>query len=31
MINREQVKHIAKLSRLDLTEKETEKMQKDLF
>ena len=30
MITKEQVKHIAKLARLELTEKETEKMQKDL-
>jgi len=30
MISREEVEHIAKLARLELTEKETEKMQKDL-
>ncbi|MCX6721275.1 MAG: Asp-tRNA(Asn)/Glu-tRNA(Gln) amidotransferase subunit GatC [Candidatus Staskawiczbacteria bacterium] len=30
MISKEEVKHIAKLARLELTEKETEKMQKDL-
>lgn len=30
MISKEKVKHIAKLSRLELTEKEIEKMQKDL-
>ena len=30
MISKEEVKHIAKLSRLELTEKEVEKMQKDL-
>ena len=30
MISKEEVKHIAKLSRLELTESEIEKMQKDL-
>lgn len=30
MISKEEVKHIAKLARLELTDKETEKMQKDL-
>lgn len=30
MISREEVLHIAKLARLELTEKEIEKMQKDL-
>lgn len=30
MINRDEVKHIAKLARLELTEQEVEKMQKDL-
>jgi len=30
MISEEEVKHIAKLARLELTEKEIEKMQKDL-
>ena len=30
MISKEEVKHIAKLARLELTEKEVEKMQKDL-
>ena len=30
MISREEVEHIAKLARLELTEKEIEKMQKDL-
>jgi aspartyl/glutamyl-tRNA(Asn/Gln) amidotransferase C subunit len=30
MINKEEVEHIAKLARLELTEKEVEKMQKDL-
>lgn len=30
MISKEEVKHIADLSRLDLSEKEIEKMQKDL-
>ncbi len=30
MISKDDVKHIAKLARLELTEKETEKMQKDL-
>lgn len=30
MINKEEVKRIAKLARLELTEKEIEKMQKDL-
>lgn len=30
MISKEQVQHIAKLARLELTEQETEKMQKDL-
>ena len=30
MISKEEVKHIAKLARLELTEKEIEKMQKDL-
>jgi len=30
MINKEEVQHIAKLARLELTEKEVEKMQKDL-
>ena len=30
MINKEEIKHIAKLARLDLTEKEIDKMQKDL-
>ena len=30
MISKEQVLHIAKLARLELTEQETEKMQKDL-
>ena len=30
MISKEDVIHIAKLARLELTEKETEKMQKDL-
>jgi len=30
MIEKEQVKHIAKLARLEPTEKETEKIQKDL-
>lgn len=30
MISKEEVKHIAKLARLELTEKETQKMQKDL-
>ncbi len=30
MISKEEVEHIAKLSRLELTEKEVEKMQKDL-
>ena len=30
MISKEEVEHIAKLARLELTEKETEKMQKDL-
>ncbi|MGD0577148.1 MAG: Asp-tRNA(Asn)/Glu-tRNA(Gln) amidotransferase subunit GatC [Candidatus Staskawiczbacteria bacterium] len=30
MISKEEVQHIAKLARLELTEKETEKMQKDL-
>ena len=30
MISKDQVKHIAKLARLELTEKETEKMQHDL-
>jgi aspartyl-tRNA(Asn)/glutamyl-tRNA(Gln) amidotransferase subunit C len=29
-ISKEEVKHIAKLARIDLTEKEIEKMQKDL-
>ena len=31
MISKEEVKHIAKLSRLELTDNEVEKMQKDLF
>ncbi len=30
MISKEEVEHIAKLARLELTEKEVEKMQKDL-
>jgi aspartyl/glutamyl-tRNA(Asn/Gln) amidotransferase C subunit len=30
MITKEEVKHIAKLARLELSEKEVEKMQKDL-
>jgi aspartyl-tRNA(Asn)/glutamyl-tRNA(Gln) amidotransferase subunit C len=30
MISKDEVKHIAKLARLELTEKEIEKMQKDL-
>lgn len=30
MISKEEVKHIAKLARLELTEKEIEKMQKEL-
>lgn len=30
MISKEEVQHIAKLARLELTEQETEKMQKDL-
>lgn len=30
MISKEEVEHIAKLARLDLTEQEIEKMQKDL-
>ncbi len=30
MISKEEVEHIAKLARLGLTDKETEKMQKDL-
>lgn len=30
MISKEEVKHIAKLARLELTEEEIEKMQKDL-
>ena len=30
MISKEEVKHIAKLARLELSEKEIEKMQKDL-
>lgn len=30
MISKEEVKHIAKLARLELTESEAEKMQKDL-
>ena len=30
MISKEEVQHIAKLARLELTEKEAEKMQKDL-
>jgi aspartyl/glutamyl-tRNA(Asn/Gln) amidotransferase C subunit len=30
MISEEEVKHIARLARLELTEKETKKMQKDL-
>ncbi len=30
MISKEEIQHIAKLSRLELTEKEIEKMQKDL-
>lgn len=30
MIKKEEVKHVAKLARLDLTEKETEKFQKEL-
>lgn len=30
MISKEEVKHIAKLARIDLTENEIEKMQKDL-
>ena len=30
MISKDEVKHIAKLARLELTEKEVEKMQKDL-
>lgn len=30
MISKEEVKHIAKLCRLDLTEQEIEKMQKDM-
>jgi aspartyl/glutamyl-tRNA(Asn/Gln) amidotransferase C subunit len=30
MISKEEVEHIAKLARLELTGKETEKMQKDL-
>ncbi len=30
MISKDEVQHIAKLARLELTEKETEKMQKDL-
>ncbi len=30
MISKEEVEHIAKLARLELTEKEIEKMQKDL-
>jgi aspartyl/glutamyl-tRNA(Asn/Gln) amidotransferase C subunit len=30
MISKEEVEHIAKLARLELTENETEKMQKDL-
>lgn len=30
MISKQEVKHIAKLARLELTEKEIEKMQKDL-
>ncbi len=31
MISKEEVKHVAKLARLELTAKEIEKMQKDLF
>lgn len=30
MISKDEVEHIAKLARLELTEKETERMQKDL-
>ena len=30
MISKEEVKHIAKLARLELTEKETENMQRDM-
>lgn len=30
MISKEEIKHIAKLSRLELTEQEIEKMQKDI-
>ena len=30
MISREEVQHIAKLARLELTDQETEKMQKDM-
>ena len=30
MISKEEVKHISKLARLELTEKEVEKMQKDI-
>lgn len=30
IISKEEVKHIAKLARLELTEKETEKIQKDI-
>ena len=30
MISKEEVEHIAKLARLELSDKETEKMQKDL-
>lgn len=30
MISKDEVKHIAKLARLELTEKEVEKMQKDM-
>jgi len=30
MISKDEVKHVAKLARLELTEKEIEKMQKDL-
>lgn len=30
MISKEEVQHIAKLARLELTEKETEKMRKDM-
>ncbi len=30
MISKEEVQHIAKLARLELTEQETEKMQKDM-